>query len=66
MGTRSDGGGGAYTTPTEWKLWNQTKVNITPSFGCKASYTMIIISFIFDLSPLVKPKPIRAADGRTS
>ena len=26
MGTRSEGG--AYTTPTEWKLWNQTKVNI--------------------------------------
>ncbi|XP_046635126.1 tektin-1-like [Daphnia pulicaria] len=27
MGTRSDSGGGAYTTPTEWKLWNQTKLS---------------------------------------
>ena len=26
MGTRNDGTG-SYTTPTEWKMWNQTKLS---------------------------------------
>lgn len=32
MGTRSEGGPGSYTTPTEWKLWNQTKVDMRMAY----------------------------------